>query len=127
MSDTQDPNKLAKIAFGDELRQFAEAGAQEAAVAKPPPPIDGTIDRLIVDFEDAAQTDDAGVEFWFARDLQKLLGYSDYRNFLNTVSKAKEACQNSGQSVADHFVDVTDMIEVGKATVIVTLDAPNLG
>ena len=41
-------------------------------------------------------------------------GKNDYRNFLNVVEKAKEACKNSGYSIVDHFVDVTDMIEIGK-------------
>jgi len=54
------------------------------------------------------------IEYWTARDLQKLLGYSDYRNFLNIVNKAKDACINSGNDIQHHFVDVTDMIEVGK-------------
>lgn len=74
----------------------------------------GSIDQLIGAFEGSAHTDANEVEFWFARDLQKLLEYSDYRNFQNIIDKAKDACVNSGQSVADHFVDVTDMIEVGK-------------
>lgn len=55
-----------------------------------------------------------GFEFWSARDLAKALGYEDYRNFLKVVQKAKMACENSGQDVEDHFVDTTEMIEIGK-------------
>ncbi len=74
---------------------------------------EGSIDQLIGSFEQSVHTDDNDVEFWFARDLQKLLEYSDYRNFQNIIDKAKTACLNSGQSIADHFVDVTEMVEIG--------------
>ncbi len=53
-------------------------------------------------------------EHWSARDLSRVLGYTDYRNFVRVIRKAEMACQNSGQEVGDHFVDVNDMIEVGK-------------
>ena len=83
-------------------------------ISRKTPLNDSSIDKLIGDFEQAAHVDDDGIEFWYARDLQSLLGYADYRNFLNTVEKAKEACENSGQAVDHHFVDVTEMIELGK-------------
>ena len=54
------------------------------------------------------------IEFMFARDLQKLLGYSEWRNFCLVIEKAKIACKNSGNIITDHFVDVNKMIEVGK-------------
>jgi DNA-damage-inducible protein D len=57
------------------------------------------------------------VEFWLARELQNLLGYSDWRNFLNAVEKAKESCKTTGEMVSDHFVDVTKMIELGKSRI----------
>jgi len=64
-------------------------------------------------FEDAAQVDDDGVEFWQARDLAELLEYADYRNFINIIDKAKDACRKSGQEISDHFVDITDMVDIG--------------
>jgi len=69
--------------------------------------------KLNKSFEDFSCEKD-GVEFWFARDLQMLLDYGDWRNFLNVVEKAKTACENSGQSVSNHFVDVNKMIELPK-------------
>lgn len=64
-------------------------------------------------FESLRQAED-GCEFWSARKLAKSLEYNDFRNFLNVIEKAKEACINSRHDIVDHFVDVTDMIEIGK-------------
>ncbi len=72
-----------------------------------------TISKLNKSFEESAHEQD-GVEFWLARELQELLGYTDWRNFVNAVDKAKESCKNTNQTISDHFVDVNKMIEVGK-------------
>ena len=74
---------------------------------------DGIIEQLIASFEDAAKSDEDGNEFWTGRDLQRLLGYTEWRNFLNTVEKAKTACEGSGQPVSDHFVDANKLVEIG--------------
>ena len=71
------------------------------------------IHQLHKNFEDCARQND-GVEYWLARELQVLLGYKEWRNFDLVIDKAKVACQNAGQAVTDHFVDVNKMIEVGK-------------
>ena len=72
-----------------------------------------TIEKLNKRFEEYAYEQD-GVEYWLARELQELLGYAEWRNFLNSVNKAKESCKTSGIGVSDHFVDVNKMIELGK-------------
>jgi len=64
-------------------------------------------------FELIKKTDGNGIEFWTARDLAKVLEYSDYRNFKSVISKAKIACKNSGHRPDDHIVDITDMVEIG--------------
>ncbi|MNW48771.1 DNA-damage-inducible protein D [compost metagenome] len=51
--------------------------------------------------------------FWSARELAKILDYSDYRNFKIVIEKAKEACQNSGYAETDHIVDFNDMVKIG--------------
>jgi DNA-damage-inducible protein D len=65
-------------------------------------------------FERIRRIDATGGESWSSREFAKILGYSDYRNFEKVIENAKTACQNSGQKLEDHFVEVTDMIEVGK-------------
>ncbi|MBN1864902.1 MAG: DNA damage-inducible protein D [Victivallales bacterium] len=65
-------------------------------------------------FDRIKRTNEVGAEFWSSRDFAGVLGYGDYRNFEGVVEKAKLACFNSGNRVEDHFVDVTEMIEIGK-------------
>ncbi len=65
-------------------------------------------------FEQIKRIDENGTEFWSARDLSKALDYQEYRNFLPVVEKAKTACNLSGHRVQDHFVDMHEMISLGK-------------
>lgn len=68
----------------------------------------------ITPFEKIRRTNAAGNEFWSSRDFAQVLGYADYRNFETVIEKARTACFNSGQRLDDHFVDITEMIEIGK-------------
>ena len=70
------------------------------------------IDQLFKQFEDARYIYE-GVECWSARELQEILGYSKWDNFLNVIEKAKKACETAGAAVADHFADVGKMVELG--------------
>ena len=65
-------------------------------------------------FEDIKRLDPEEVEYWSSRDLAKILEYTDYRNFEEVITKARIACKNSQQPEGDHFVDVTEMIELAK-------------
>lgn len=64
-------------------------------------------------FEQIRQVDEHGNEYWGARQLAKALDYTDFRNFLSVIGKAKEACKNSGHTVEDHLVDFNEMVPIG--------------
>ena len=70
------------------------------------------IQELFQNFEDAVCTID-DTECWSARDMQKLLGYSLWQNFANVINKAKTACENVGQPISDHFIDVNKKVDLG--------------
>lgn len=72
--------------------------------------IKSNIDR----FESCAHKSKEGIEFWLARDLQQLLGYTKWDNFTSVISKAKTACELTGHSVKDHFADVGKTIKMPK-------------
>lgn len=67
----------------------------------------------ITPFEQIRRTNPTGNEFWSSRDFAQVLGYADYRNFEGVIERARMACFNSGQRVEDHFVEITDMVEIG--------------
>lgn len=71
------------------------------------------ITKLHNNFESCAHEKD-GVEFWYARELQKLLGYEEWRNFERVIEKAKIACENAKQKASDHFVDANKTIPMPK-------------
>jgi DNA-damage-inducible protein D len=72
-----------------------------------------TVQTLTTTFEAHAQETEGGVEYWLARDVQHLLEYAEWRNFSSVISKAKTACEISGHAIADHFVDVNKMVDLG--------------
>ncbi|MCX6808014.1 MAG: DNA damage-inducible protein D [Patescibacteria group bacterium] len=74
------------------------------------------IAKLHKDFEDYCH-EQAGTEFWYARDLQQLLGYNEWRNFENAINKAKIACEMAKQKASDHFVDVNKTIQMPKEAI----------
>jgi DNA-damage-inducible protein D len=98
--DGDHSGKLAKKAFAVAMQTMANTG-------------DDVIDDLLANFESAAHVDEDGVEYWHARALAKLLEYTEYRNFLHIVSKAKHACEAVGQPVENHFVEITEMVSIG--------------
>ena len=64
-------------------------------------------------FESIKHIDENGDEFWYARELSKVLEYRDFRNFELTIYKAMDACENSSNIVSDHFGEVTEMVPIG--------------
>ena len=72
------------------------------------------IAKLHADFEAICHHDEeVGTEFWLARELQPMLGYSQYRNFEVVIRKAMVACETSGQAVEDHFANVSKLVDIG--------------
>jgi len=64
-------------------------------------------------FENIKHIDEYGNEYWSARELQRVLEYKEYRKFIPSIEKAKNACENSFQDIDDHFVQVDDMVNIG--------------
>jgi DNA-damage-inducible protein D len=64
-------------------------------------------------FERIKRVNERGAEFWSARELARVLDYSDFRNFIGVINKARKACAHSNRTVADHFVDITEMVGIG--------------
>lgn len=67
-------------------------------------------------FEKIKHLDENGIEFWYARDLQVVLEYKEWRNFTKVIDKAKDACINSNFSISDYFENINKTIEIGSTT-----------
>ncbi len=76
------------------------------------------IHSLTNNFEKLAHQINDNIEFWFARDLQKLLGYTKWDNFVNVIEKAKTACKISKEDIPDHFADVGKKVSIGSGAEI---------
>ena len=107
----EDTDKLAVTAFDAALKQLARSDSSTLALGNETVK-DRAIETLIAQFEEASQNDD-GIEFWYARDLQSLLGYDRWENFINVIKKSKIACESTSYIVTDHFRDVTKMVPIG--------------
>lgn len=64
-------------------------------------------------FQTARQVTDVGTEYWRARELQTLLGYDTWENFERVIERAQEACLSVGEAVGDHFLEATEMVDIG--------------
>ncbi len=74
------------------------------------------IKSLTNTFESYSFNTENGIEFWYARDLQHLLGYTKWDNFQKVINKAKTSCEASGNNISDHFADVGKMVKIGSGT-----------
>ena len=68
------------------------------------------IRNMTEDFESYSNKTENEIEFWFARDLQHLLGYTEWRNFTKIINKARTSCETADHQISDHFVEVNKMI-----------------
>ena len=80
------------------------------------------LDAVILALGDKRKLSKTGGEYWMARDIQGVLGYSRWENFEKTVQKARRSCESAGVEPKNHFREVTKMIEVGKGAMVPTQD-----
>lgn len=80
------------------------------------------IKSLTNNFESFANKSNDGIEFWFARDLQILLGYGQWKNFKKVIEKAKITCKVTGHQISDHFADAGKTIKMPKGAIKNVLD-----
>ena len=73
-------------------------------------------DKEYKSYEQIKNIKEDGTEFWYARELSKVLQYIEWRNFIKVINKAKIACVNSGRNILDHFVEVNKMVQIGSNT-----------
>ena len=73
-------------------------------------------------FESIKHFNEYGEEFWYARELQVALNYTEWRNFVKVIDRAIIACQNSENAVSDHFVEVNKTIDMPKSATKTIID-----
>ena len=73
-------------------------------------------------FESIRHIDENGCEYWYARELMKILEYTNWQNFERIINKSKESCKGSNINVLDHFIDVSKMVEIGSGAYRQKLD-----
>ena len=76
-----------------------------------------TLDEFIKKLEENSHKDENGIEYWSARDLQKILEYSRWDDFVGVINKAKISCEDSKQKVAYHFEEFLKMVKAGFSSV----------
>jgi DNA-damage-inducible protein D len=97
-------------------KDFAENMNKLAKVKETEIRKDDLFSRSIMELDEKSHKED-NIEFWYARDLQKILGYGKWENFVKVIEKAKIACSTSGFIVQDHFPDVKKMVDLGSGSV----------
>ena len=102
------------MSFDEALGRYVQSNPDETLAVQNEDMPEATIDSLIDAFEACAQKTEDGFEYWLARDLQQLLEYGEWRNFLTVIDKSKTACRESGNDPEDHFVESNKMIGIGK-------------
>lgn len=62
------------------------------------------------------------IEYWSAREIMEILGYTKWQNFKQIIEKAKQSLENAGETALDHFTDVSKMVVIGSGSVRELLD-----
>lgn len=108
MANEERSSKLARIAFSE-----AYSRPNRSRESLESNTLGDSIEALIERFEEASNVDDEGNEYWFARDLQVLLGYTKWDNFVTVIERGKIACEQAGHGCDDHFAGVGKMVSLG--------------
>lgn len=74
------------------------------------------VEQIKEQFDVVLQTTEEKIEFWYARDLMKLLGYNRWENFEKAIKRAMESCETAKIEVTDHFREVTKMVQLGSGS-----------
>jgi len=107
MNSKDDPKKFnLDMSFDEALGRFIQTDPDEMRAVQNEQVNEATIDSLIDAFEASAQQTEEGIEFWYARDLQKLFDYAKWEKFEQVIDKAKMACVESDNEPEDHFLEV---------------------
>jgi len=110
-----DNNKTFKVDMGlDELvERVAQTDGKEVIQVSQEKMNDKTLDEFIKKLEEKSHRDENGIEFWYARQLQEILEYSQWRRFEEVINKAKIACEQIEQPINSHFANVGKIVEAG--------------
>lgn len=119
---------MLEMPFNEALERFAGADPAETKASSdedgtPPITAGRMMEDLMLAFENAAQHDEDGSEYWLARDLQPLLGYKSWQKFTPLIKKAEAACAEVGEPVEDHFIHVGKMVAIGSGAEVERADA----
>ena len=107
--------KLFKVDMNSNelIERVAQTDNSEVAQVSKENMKDETIDNLLKEFESKANQDEKGIEFWYARELQELLTYSQWRRFEEVIEKAINSCETSQQEPESHFAKVGKIVQAG--------------
>lgn len=106
----------SEIDFEEALQRYIQTDPTEMGIAGIVNMKEDKIDDLMSAFEAKAHIDQDGIEFWYARDLQKLFGYQRWENFAKVINKAQTACHKSNHNIDDHFRHIAKMVQIGSET-----------
>lgn len=116
MTSPTDEALRLDISFNEALARVAQTNPREIedlVHASSPDSVADSIETLIDQFENAGQDNGRGDKWWYARDLQSLLGYKRWDRFQEVIERAMTACQQAGHAPDDHFSRVGKMVSVG--------------
>lgn len=102
---------LSEFSFAEALERLVRTDLKELAIVESASMKEAEIDEMVAAFEKASHRNNEGSDYWFARDLQGLLGYGSWGAFRNLLARAAEDCRKSDQPIENHFEGVVSEVE----------------